>query len=57
MWNSGVIDIGYFENGVDSTGNYIFVESDAEFGVGQIFFRDGNEENVGTKYYADGTEE
>jgi hypothetical protein len=39
--NNGFIRIGYFENGLLSTGNYIFIFNDGEFWVGEIFWNDG----------------
>ncbi len=39
--NSGRIRIGYFENGSWSTDNYIYIDSDGGFSVGEIYLKDG----------------
>ncbi len=54
--NSGTIYIGYFENGVESTGNHIRIYCYGEFEVGERYFKDGRICDRGTMYYTDGIE-
>ncbi len=54
--DNGVIDIGYFEDGLGSTGNYITIYSDGRFRVGEVFMKDGRRWIRGTQYNTDGTE-
>jgi hypothetical protein len=39
--NDGNICIGCYENGNESTGNYIYIASDGVFLVGEVYFKDG----------------
>ncbi len=54
----GDIWIGYFEDDVVSTGNYIYIRSDGVFEVGEIYIKDGEKwvRKKGTIYKNDGTE-
>ncbi len=54
--NIGNICIGYFENGVLSTGNYITIHSDGKFWVGEYLKKDGKKSVRYTEYKTDGTE-
>ncbi len=56
IYNNGHITIGYFQNGFRSTGNYIDIDSDGEFRVGEFYFKDGLECRRGTLYRVDGSE-
>jgi hypothetical protein len=53
---NGNIAIGYCEDGDWSTGNYITIDSDGEFRVGELYFKDGRRWRRGTQYNKDGTE-
>ncbi len=53
----GTIHIGYFENGVWSTGNYIYIYPDGRFNVGERYIKYGERRGRGTEYYTDGTED
>jgi hypothetical protein len=56
IWNDGDIWIGYFENGVWSTGNYIRIWDDGDkFEVGEYYMKDGREWNRYTEYKTNGT--
>ncbi len=57
IWNVGEIRIGYFENGVDSTGNYIHISSNGVFTVGEKYYKDGVRGSRGTHYRTNGNEE
>jgi hypothetical protein len=39
------------------TGNYIYIDSNGEFQVGEIYLKDGDKWERGTEYNTDGTEE
>jgi hypothetical protein len=41
IWNDGTIHIGYFEDGYDSTDNYIWIDSSGGFAVGYVYYKDG----------------
>jgi hypothetical protein len=47
-FDDGNIVIGYFKNGLRSTGNYIVIHSDGEFRVGESYLKDGEEWRRGT---------
>jgi hypothetical protein len=51
----GYICIEYWEDGCDSTGNYIHIHSDGEFDVGEIYTKDGMKRRKGTYYKNGGT--
>jgi hypothetical protein len=55
IWNEGLIDIGYFENGL-RTGRYITRLSNGTFSVGEIYEKEGEQWKRGTWYMTDGTE-
>ena len=40
IWNYGTIIIGYYENG-RCAGNYIYIYSNGEFDVGEVYMKDG----------------
>ena len=55
MWpHSGIINIGYFEDGED-TGNYISINGAGDFNVGEEYFKDGVKRIRTTECKADGT--
>ncbi len=56
MENNGTINIGYYEDGFVSTGNFIFIYSDGDLEVGEIYFEDGDRRRRGTIYKTNGTE-
>jgi hypothetical protein len=41
IYNEVGIDIGYYENGGWRTGNYIKINSDGDFEVGECYLEDG----------------
>ncbi len=57
IWSSGAICIGYFENDLQSTGNYIVILNYGRFDVGEKYKKEGGRGNRGTQYNTDGTEE
>ncbi len=56
MWN-GDIRIGYWQNGDLSTGHYIYIRSNGDFLVGDMYYEDGNIGWRGTTFRTNGTEE
>jgi hypothetical protein len=54
--NDGHIEIGYYENGEWSTGNFITTISDGRFWVGEYYIKDGKKWLRGTQYNPNGTE-
>ncbi len=56
IWNGG-IHFGYYENGRDSTGHYIEINSVGWFNVGECYMKDERRWWRGTKYKTDDTEE
>ncbi len=56
IWDDGSTTIGYYENGKWSTDNYIFIFSDGDFRVGEIYQKDGKKWKRGTTYFTNGTE-
>ncbi len=56
IFNNGYLDIGYYEDGYRSTGNYIIIYSDGVFGVAESYMRDGKRWYRCTQYKTDGTE-
>ncbi len=56
IFKGGRIDIGYYEDGWLSTGNYIGIASDGGFSVGEIYLKDGKRRIRGTNYFKDGSE-
>ncbi len=57
IWKDGGISIGYYENGLLSTGNYINILHYGKFRVGEYYTKDGIEMVRGTRYMTDGKEE
>ncbi len=57
IWNRGDILIGYWKNGDLSTGNYIRIDSDGDFRVGEYYRKDGKRWNRGAWYKTNGSEE
>ncbi len=55
--NDGWILIGYFEDGLDSTGNYITIWSDGVFRVGEKYWKDGRRWERVTTYKKNGKKE
>ena len=47
--------IGYFDNVVLTTGNYIYIHRDGDIDVGERYMEGGSKNNRGTRYKADGT--
>ncbi len=54
--NDVFIEIGYYENGRLSTGNYIYIHSDGVFLVGERYIKEGERRDRWTCYKTDGTE-
>ena len=51
----GNICIGYWQNDDRAPGNYIEIDSDGEFRVGECYMQNGNIKVRGTEYKTDGT--
>jgi hypothetical protein len=41
IWNTGIISIGYFEDGECSAGSYITIWSSGDFRVGEYYLKKG----------------
>jgi hypothetical protein len=57
LFDDNTIQIGYYENGGFTTGNYIWIDSDGDFQVGERYMKDGKRLRRGTGYYTNGDEE
>ena len=57
IWSSGVIFIGYYDDGEQAPGDYIIIESEGMFIVGTCYLKDGGKRCKGTHYNTDGSTE
>ncbi len=57
IYKDGSIWIGYYENGVLSTGNYITIFSEGYFWVGEYYMKEGKKWDRWTQYNTNGYEE
>ncbi len=55
IYSFGRIHIGYWNNGEHAPGNFIWIDSDGEYRVGEMYFKDGKMCWRGTVYKEDGT--
>ena len=52
---NGSIHIGYYNNGDDAPGNFIYIYYDGDVNVGEWYMKDGKKCYRGTEYRTDGT--
>ena len=57
FWAHGDIEIGYFEDGEKAVGNYMQIDSDVRFSLGECYMKEGKKKYRVAIYRTDGSEE